>query len=296
MSTDTLHPLPRRADVAREQFLVTGMALRAGARWIVGLMLLFSALILYTWYETTQQSNGSMNLETSPDAFGPAAILAILIPLAVWRSEEPARRTYLWSMPVERDWHQLAKNASGWAWLMFAVAAYLLWVVALALITGSEIGVGRETVFLGESFRNAQPGDWLRIRVEMAGWQWAVPFVAATATYLLGSAAALGSNHPWRWIAGGVVGFLVLGAVTEGIAELQSVNDFWESIVTGRYGLGTLFTGQVGAPEVFTSRTGRTISAMVRRPDLLAWLVSALIWLGLGVAATLAAGTRHREP
>lgn len=302
MSTDTLHPLPRRADVAREQFLAAGLALRAPAVWITAFLAAVTLLFLCLWLDALRDASTTMSVNLGPGVGVPAALLALLVPMAVWRSEEPARRTYLLSMPVEREWHQLARSTGGWAWVMLAVAAYLLWLVSLALITGSEIGIVQELVFNGQTsqidgvrFGTVRAGEFHRMTFEMPGWQWGVPFVAATAAYLLGSTAALVSNHPWRWVGGAVAAYFLLVALTQALDRplLQSALD---SIYQGRYGIQTLLTGMVATVEQFASRSGGTFEAAVQRPNLQAWLVSALIWLGLGVVGTLIAGTRHREP
>lgn len=62
--------------------------------------------------DATGQAHGGMSYH--PMAAIPVALIGLLLPFSVWRAEDPARRSYLWAMPVPRGPHTLAKAFSGW--------------------------------------------------------------------------------------------------------------------------------------------------------------------------------------
>ena len=187
-------------------------------------------------------------------------MMALLIPMAVWKGEEPARRGYHQAMPVDHGDHAIARGAAGLGWTLAAMGAFFAWMGVLTVATGGQVEAG-------------QP------------WQWLAPVIGATVTYLLGSALTLVSARPWRWLGGGMVAYLFLGVfrAVDGVSPLVSLID---SVFTGRFGLRTLLTGL--APNPLPHQFPFLVT------DLGAWLTSVWIWVVMAVAAFLVAA--HRQP
>lgn len=295
MSEVSLHPVPRWGAVAREQFRAVGLATRR--EWLLfALGLAALTVLLGVSYQRARAEGGEFNFDFTPGIAIPLMFLGFVAPFSVWKGQEPSRRGYLWALPADRGGHTLLRNFHGWLWFMALLALYLLWVWGMAWVTGGDIGVERTTVFLGDWEAPGRPNqaDFLRPHWMVPAWQWAIPFVAATATYLLGSIVVLASEHPWRWFAGILVGFFLLVAVSEA-AELKGLKAVLEAVFGGRWGMEMLFEGTRGIDRTFTNRAGELVTRSVDIPALGAWLGAAALWLGLGTAGTLVAALRHQE-
>lgn len=295
MTTHALHSTPARAEVAREQLRSVGLAVRRTGLLLGLLLLLVTGLLLYAYLRSLREPGYNVSIPFLPRMGYPLILLAFFLPMVVWKGEDPANRAYLWALPVERGWHQLAKNASAWAWLMIAVAALLLWGLIMALVTGGDVAVDTYSRFIGEDMRNAQDGDWVQIVEPVPAWQWAVPFTAATITYLIGSTVVLASNHPWRWYVGTLFGFMVLTAVLE-ITDWNAGERVVEAFFEGRYGLETVLSGETNVTTTYLSGAGEVRTSNGARPTLDAWLIATALWMGVASAATVVAAKVHREP
>src|SRR5215208_3767222 len=119
-----LHPLPRPGAVVREQLRTVGLSLRREA------MLAGGALAAFTAWFLAMRINGHFHgsLDLLPETMMPFVMLSLFAALAVWKTEDPSRRGYHWSMPVDHSAHALIKSGSGLAWLMAAGAVYLVWL------------------------------------------------------------------------------------------------------------------------------------------------------------------------
>lgn len=274
MSTQALHPTPRWQAVAREQFRAVGVAVRPEATLLSMLIAGLSILALVAIFRARQNPTHSASLDLQPEMLIPAIFLGFLVPLSIWKSEEPSRRSYLWSMPVDRGVHTLTKSTSGWVWFMIAMLVFLLWGLLMALITGGDLGLER-----------GQP---------IPAWRWVHPFVAATVGYLLASAIVLSSDHPWRWFAGIVLGFVLLNGILQA-AQLHELAAAVRSVWEGNLGLEVALTGSTEVPTEVSRRDGTTIIRHIDRPDYHAWIRAALLWLGIGTAGVIAAAYRHQE-
>ncbi len=274
MSTQSLHPVPRWQAAAREQFRAVGVAIRPEATLLAVLIAVLSVVGLMAIFRARQNPAHNPSLDLSPEILIPAIFLAFLAPLSIWKSEEPSRRSYHWSMPVDRSVHTLTKNTSGWVWFMIAMMAFILWGLLMALITGGDLGLQREQA--------------------IPAWRWIHPFVAATIGYLLASAIVLASDHPWRWFAGIVLGFVLVTNILRaaGMPDLaMALQSVWE----GNWGLEVALTGSTEVPTEVTRRDGTTMIRLIDRPDFHAWIRAALLWLGIGTAGVVAAAYRHQE-
>jgi hypothetical protein len=293
----TTHTTPALRDVLGEQVRAVGHALRrpalaAAALVAVGTLLLAIQIV----------REPVAGLDFGPEHQMLPGVLGLLFPIAVWQGEKRFGDGFLWTLPVDRRQHALAKVYAGWVWLMAAVAFFILWLAVLTLASGGS--------FLGEETRQLVHATQGPTRVlhlstlQAIRWTpqpvlWIVPFTAATGTYLLCSALVVGVRHPLRWIAGVVLGFLLLVIALEvtnamrfslGPARLVS------SIYNGPYGFDALLTARTESlrTEVFLT-TGERVVVWLGLPHLGQWAAATVGWMLGGLVALWAAASRHRE-
>src|SRR5919198_1797776 len=143
MTSTTLHAPPPWRIVAREQVRAVGLAIRTEALLVVGLLLLFLVAAVGTAVRARNDPHMNAGFMYGPGATIPMSILALLLPFGVWRTEEPSRRDYHWSMPVDQMHHTLTKVLIGWMWMMLLVAAYLLFLLGLwantVVVAGEQV-------------------------------------------------------------------------------------------------------------------------------------------------------------
>lgn len=264
MDSAVLSPVPGVRAVAGEQLRAVGLSLRREAMVAAGFLGLASA-----WMAQLEIAGHSARISFSPDAGVPAAILALLVPMAVWKGEGPGRRGYHRAMPVGHASHAVLRTLSGWAWTMAAVAAYFLWLALAAWFTG------------GATFA----GGVMMSTVTVPAYRWAVPFVAGTVLYLLGSALTILTSHPWRWLGGAVVATLFSKALAAGSS--RSVFEMITAVVDGRYGLYTLVTGR--------SRLHDIDYGFALTSNAPVWFSTAWLWLAIAVVAFAFATWRQPE-
>lgn len=252
LGSAALNPEPAVDEVLREQFAAVGLALRREGFVVAGTMAVFTAVVL-----AMQTQEGLARIPLDPGMGVATAMMALLLPMAVWKGEGPEQRGYHHSMPVDHGQHAMMRTGAGLAWALAGVTAFFAWIGLLSVATGGGVA-------------SVEP------------WQWAAPFVGATVLYLLGSALTLVTSHPWRWLGGGLVAFFFLGAF-RAVEALQPLVDAIGSILSGRYGLFTLLTGTV------ENVMGRMV------PDVGAWLASAGIWLVAAIVALVWAANRQPE-
>lgn len=241
-------PVPAWTDVLREQLAAVGLALRNEARVAAGIMVLLTVLFLLM-----DPGPGGMWLD--PGMGVPMALMALLLPLAVWKGEGPGQRGYHHGMPVEPAAHAMIRVGAGLAWALAAVAAFFAWMWLLTMAAGGHVS-------------QAEP------------WRWATPFAGATVLYLLGSALALVASHPWLWLGGIAIGCLFLDGFPT-VGALRPLQELTEAILLGHYGIYTLLNG--GYPRYH----------MIYDADR--WLASVAIWLAIAVGAFVVAAHRQPE-
>lgn len=297
---------PALGAVVREQVRAVGLAVRREA---IALVILFgvpaaflTVLILVPNAASIVFDSGQMEALTLDPGEGGWGILAagigLLCPLAVWKGERIFGYTQLWSLPVAHRRHALIKVGAGWVWLMTFLALGFVVLAAVSLLSGGSLG-GEETRLLvpdPAAFMAGQlqpdAATW-----HTAWWQWVMPFTGATAAYLLTSALALGARHPWHWVAGFWVGFLMLGI----LGEMSPVaNGVFETVVGGLIqhplGLDSLLTGGVETLSgVVKAPSGDTVRIWIGLPTLGRWAAATTLWLFLSAASLTAALYRHRE-
>ncbi|HET7233617.1 MAG TPA: hypothetical protein VFJ16_26630 [Longimicrobium sp.] len=254
MQSAVMNPVPAWSAVAREQFRSVGLSLRREAIVAGGCMGLATL-----WLSYLHVNSGGAGIPFAPQAGIPVAVLALLIPMAVWKGEEPARRGYHRAMPVSHAAHAVMRSLSGLGWMMAAVAGYFAWLAGVSAMTGGEVMIG------------SQP------------YQWLVPFTGGAVMYLLGSALTLVTAHPWRWLGGALVAYMFMGAMR--VADgTRSLFELVNTVIDGRYGLFTVLSGM--------SRTHGLYSPHVASAPV--WMLAT--WMWLAVAITLFLFAAYRQP
>jgi hypothetical protein len=258
MHEAVLHRLPRRSDVLREQFLGVGISLRREGAVAAVLAALVTAVIA-TVQGTTGQPFG---VDLAPETGIPMALLALLVPMAVWKGEDPTRRGYHRAMPVGHGEHAVMRALAGLPWVLGATAAYFTWMLVLSSFTAGQV----------------EPTPL---------WQWWAPFAGVTVLYLLGSALTLRVAHPWRWMGGGLVGYMFVQALrpVDGSVGVAQMTD---GLLYGPYGIGAVVTGNVSRP------VHEGFGYMAFAPSFAGWLLAT--WLWVAVAISLFLWSAYRQP
>ena len=292
--------LPRLRVVLREQVRATGLALRRAALIVAVLALLITIVVALQGVSM----GPVINLYEWPTML--PGLMGALLPVAVWARDERFGPGFLWTLPVDRRRHALTKALAGWVWLMAGVALVALWLLALSLAGGGRV-LPPETLYVVDA-RVVALGPIDRAALGTAAWApgpllWLVPFTAATATYLLGSALLLGSRHPLRWVIGTVLSFVFLSVAGE--AASASLSTGWladfpsrqvHALVEGRYGLDAVLTARTATQSTTAFlTTGERVVVWWGVPDLADWRIATLLWTGAGLLALWAAASRHRE-
>jgi hypothetical protein len=291
------HPTPRMADVLREQVRAVALALRGPAVVAAAVLVLGTALTIAEFV------TGGGPVDFAPELSMVPGFVGLLFPIGVWKGERRFGPSFLWLLPVDRRRHALAKVAAGWVCLMAAVLFFLVWYLLVALVTAGNV-FGDQMVQLLPSAvipeaRTLDPAALRTVRYTPAPLLWLVPFTAATGTYLLASAVAVGSRYPLRWIIGVPLGILLLSALGAA-AQIDWLkllaSRLLEIVFEGRYGLDALFTARAESLKTaVTLSTGKTVSAWRGLPDVGEWARATLLWTAAGLAALLAAASRQRE-
>lgn len=292
-----LHSTPLPRDVLMTQINGVRLALQRPA--LVATTLVALATLLTT---IDVMGTGEV-IEFHPERRELFGVLGMLLPIGVWMREERFGDGFLWTLPVDRRWHALARVFAGWVWLMGAVALFVLWLLVITFLSGGSM-LAEDSLRLISSFSFPARGRLDPAVVQRVRWMpepifWLVPFTAATGTYLLVSALALGMRHPLRWVVGTVLAiFLIVGVSEEANAEwlASAPGGLLRGLFDGPYGLDALLTARTGSlkTEAILS-TGETVVVWRALPDLREWAMATLLWTGAGLVALIAAASRHRE-
>lgn len=292
--------LPRLRVVLLEQIRVTGLALRGPALVAAAL-----ATLLTIWVALEGANReGGLTLNAWPTQV--PGVVGALLPIAVWARDERFGPGFLWTLPVNRRRHAFTKVFAGWVWLMAGVALFVLWLLALILATGGRVLPPDTLNLVSLQVAVAGPIDPAALRA--VRWVpgpliWVVPFTAATATYLLASALALGTRHPLRWVIGAVLSF-VFSSVIAGAASAQlrvgwldhAPEHLLRRLIESRYGLDAVLTARIESlADTASLTTGERVMIWLEVPDLADWGTATLLWTGAGLLALWAAASRHRE-
>jgi len=261
VSTPALHPVPERNAVVKEQIAAVSIAIRKEQWFFLGTLVAFVILALYSALSGHSGQHGHANLEYGTAATIPVSLVALLIPFGVWRAGDRERRAYDWVMPIDQSTHTIIRMLAGWLWLMAGVALYLIFLMAteavVVLLVGGSLGI------------------------DVPAWQWLVPFTAASIAYLLTSIPIIGSEHPWRWIGGIIIGYAIALLVLD-IVKLHDLNRALQKVVGGYYGLNAGIFGDVSVRPYGLSEA-----------DPSRWLGATALWGALAIVGVWLAARRH---
>lgn len=292
MTDSTVDRIPPMKAVWIEQFRVVGLAIRReGALAALALVLGSVVLIAFSRMPALQ---AIVNEEMAELVFDPnesgggfvAVLVALLLPLVVWKGERRFGDTPLWSMPVDHRRHALLKVAAGWVWLLAILGAALAWVALTVLASGGVMGVDEVRLLLHDPAGAAAgtPGAVESVNWTTLWWEWALPFTSASAAYLLASTLMLATARPLFWAAG----LWVAGAVVLGAGDIWDIG--WIQRTTefvAWYIGGDSFTQGVQLPT-----GGR--EAWTLLPTAGMWMASSAVWISLGLAGVVWASGRAR--
>lgn len=290
-----LHPLPKTGSVLKEQTMTVGLALRPLG---IGVGIVLVSFGAYALYDNLAEPNATVGLPA--DLLTYLSLVGMGLPLFVRRgSVTPFRSGIPWTLPVDRARHALIRVTGGWFWLMVAVAVLLVWSVGIPLLSGGALREPR--LFLVAPFSDPRPLDPSGLPTvlwSIPWWLWLVPFPAATAFYLFTSALLLATPHPGRWVAGTILGVMLLAFITEWV-NLTWLADGADAallpVIDGRYGLSTLVTGATAAVSGVDLPTGESMPMFVGVPTFGRWVVGAGLWVSIGLATLGLAALRHRD-
>ena len=291
-----VHAPPGAKAVLREQVRAVGLVLRAPALAAAALLALATVL------SVAQLLEGAGPFSFHPELSMVPGMAGLLLPLFVWRGEQRFGPGFLWTLPVDRRQHALAKVFAGWVWLMAAVALLFLWLLALTLLSGGN-PLAEETLrMLPGALPGAQgvdPAALQSLRSTPQPLLWLVPFTAASGAYVLASALSLALRHPLRWLAGSVLAVFLVLSVSQAVRAgwlADGLMGLLQTLFVGRYGLDALLTATTETLHTeVTLTTGETVGVWRALPNLGQWALATLLWTGGGLLALWAAASRHRE-
>jgi hypothetical protein len=289
MTESVMERVPASRAVLVEQIRAVGLATRRELLAVaapLGALVLAVAAARLAPSISLQMDAESIGL--NPEDLGYLALfVGLAFPLAVWKGEAPFGDTQLWSLPVDRRRHALIKVGAGWPWLMGLIATGIFCFALAALLSGGSVGVSGTRPLLLDAAGTTEAIPW-----STPWWQWAIPFTAATAAYLLATALILGTEHPWRWVAGLWLGFLAIGLAGE-VTEIAWIE---EPVLLLLDGTDYALTGGVEALRGRVVVPGdEAIWGWHGLPTLGRWGAATAGWLGVGLVAVWATSMRHRH-
>jgi hypothetical protein len=301
MTPAALHGTPGWRSVVMAQLRLVGYALRRPALVVAGLSFPATLLLLELGPE-----DGVLDFrpERQELLFG---VLGLLVAAGIWFGDERVGSGFLWTLPVDRRSHALARVFAGWVWLMGVVMLSVLWLLAVSAFTGGSV-MADETIRLishparAFTFRagaTLDAGAMQTVHRTARPVLWLVPFASATAVYLIAGAVALGLRQPVRWAAGMVLAVYLLAGLGQALHAnwpATAPGRVVRGVFDGRYGLDAVLTARTGSLKTeATLTTGERVVVWRALPDLGHWAAATLLWIGGGLIALLAAVSRHAE-
>lgn len=202
------------------------------------------------------------------------AILGPLWAFAVWHGETPSKRHYMWSQPVPRLTHTLARVTAGLAWLWVANALLILIGIGFAL----------------------SDGDFVQITtLSTAGWvNW---FTGPLLGYLLASILTVASDYPIRWAAALFFGVPLLVAIMVDWLNVDPDRLEWvaEPIANESWGFGTALVGGFLNALTQLGHVLRGREGPVELPLPETWWLAAIGWIVVLSGAVAYLAQRHPD-
>lgn len=271
MTSLPLHTTPRWRSVAGEQVRAVGLMTRKGGVALVALLVVL--LVVVVQASLRQRNVAGMHVRSSmlEIAVAPwaafSALIAALFAIAIWRDEDPGRRSYHLMMPMESHVNTLTKVGAGWVWLLIASVVSLASIAGIGVLSSAIAGFASPREVLGWSF-------------------WLVPLTSASIAYLLVSAAAVATRQPVLWVAGIILlyGGLLLSLDVLGYRDTHHVV---RTALSGEYGLTAALAGDIERMD--TAHLGMA-------PSLSRWLGAAALWGTIGAILLAATSYRRTEP
>lgn len=257
----SLHRPPSITSVLAQQLKAARIALRKETAVFLVACLLLAILVVRAAFASTGKPTAYVTMSFGAGAGVPVVLIAAILPFSLWRGENPAHRSYHWSMPVARAVHTTTKVVAGLCWAWIALALYLTVFVVLEAVT---------TRAIGESPRYR--ASW---------WEWLVPLTATAISYALSSAVVVGVRRPARWTLASVPGLVSLSMFGD-VLGLPTIPRILRAIWMGEYG--------------FLTAAGMSLADAAGKPSVERWGVACAMWAGGALVALAIAVTRRHEP
>jgi hypothetical protein len=287
--------MPRSGAVVLEQIRSVGFPVRWAGLFAAAMGLL-TTLLATDFLRTGRVIHFHPEYQMLPGLIG------LTMPIAIWKGVARFGPSLFWTFPVDRRWHALSRVLAGWVVLIAIVAVFVVLQLALTLFTGGDLLADetlRVLLSLSTSTRGALDLPMQTVRWTPTPLFWLVPFTAATGTYVMSSAVALGLRDPLRWTLSVVLGLLVVFAIGDVVnAEWLSggLVSVLQTIFAGPYGLDALLTARTESLKNEVLLAGGDVAVIWSGlPDVGEWAVATLLWTSAGLVALAAAVSRHRE-
>src|SRR5688572_7684972 len=112
MTATAFHSPPRTRDVLMAQIRAVRFVPRGPA------VAALAAVTLATLLVTIHSLNTGEIIIFHPEHQMWPGVVGLLLPIMVWRGEDRFGAGFLWTLPVDRRRHALARVFAGWVWLM----------------------------------------------------------------------------------------------------------------------------------------------------------------------------------
>ncbi len=241
------------------------LRLRRFVAWAAFLFAAFDTLLIIAASRagaTTQavrQARGVVRMEYDPQQSFLLVGIGILMCMVLWHDDEPRRRAYFWTLPVNRFWHAAMKCAAGWI-----------------IVTGLAVGFVLNMMVMGSLLAALQHYPVVP-HASLQAWHYLVPLVAGTVAYLFTTSIMLASDRPVAWLIGIPLTYLASRWTTQnfGYPRLYSM---LESLWSGSHGMCALITG--GLTQIGNYPATAPFSA---------WAGSVVVWSALALLAVAGA-------
>ncbi len=292
MNRTQLHQTPSWKTVWTQQLQATSLTMRSPVTIALFATVVGTLLIVTTAWRVGEP------IQFHPERTMFPSLIGLLLPLHFWRGGKQFGANLLWTLPINRIAHALAKVLAGWIWLTVILCLYFVWLALLTFVTGGEF-IAQEIIYLPFDFPGIQQDSPSAVVEQIAFTAptifWVTPFTASSTVYLAATAMLLGFKNPLRWSAGLILIIVFLNLVS-GAAQIDWLQTLFANIFAGPIGLDTLLTAGTEAVQYSTHLpNGDQVIAWRKLPDPAKWLQATGIWIVIASAGFTLALSRHRE-